>query len=211
MTTNNADRRYAALLAARGGDAGCTCYHRPQSPGDHSLACPSGPAALTYRAGSAPHRFMSNGIIVNGAAGHRCSECGGQPDEPQHSDRSLPVLTIDAGDWKCSCGNEPTRSGFYPSDATGREQSPDIGGPWDDSTYVCAQCGAVYKGAADVDQTAGRHSLTGTRGAFVELDDTQTCSDHDVPDTAEHRYHEHDHRNAYTTASVDIDRDDDDL
>ena len=30
------------------------------------------------------HRFMSNGVIVNGERGHKCTICGGQPADAQH-------------------------------------------------------------------------------------------------------------------------------
>jgi len=50
------------------------------------------------------------------------------------------------GWWTCNCGNSAVKSGFYPSDSSGREVDP-IPGEWGGKLYVCFQCGRV------IDQT----------------------------------------------------------
>lgn len=51
------------------------------------------------------------------------------------------IMTTDGNPdaWLCICGNQPHYSGFYPYH-DGREVEPTTDGPWDGSSYVCADC-----------------------------------------------------------------------
>ena len=53
-----------------------------------------------------------------------------------------PTFISGPDDWKCLCGNEPLKEGFYPCDSEGEmvEPTPE---DWTTNWYVCAQCGRI--------------------------------------------------------------------
>lgn len=54
-------------------------------------------------------------------------------------------LELSTPDWLiCDCGNEPDIDGFYTCQPSGEIVAPDATGTWDNRSYLCFRCGAIY-------------------------------------------------------------------
>ena len=77
-----------------------------------------------------------------------------------------------AVDWLvCDCGNEPDIDGFFTCLPTGEMVSPEATGSWDNRSYLCYRCGAIYD-ITTLDQT-GEASTEVMRANYLLGDSTE--------------------------------------